>query len=143
MPDPAKLRRLLDLPGIKDLEYKALMKPRYAEAESRGEFPEIDGVSRAIFGLTQDEADAAQRPDGLADIERMPVRDQVEAFEAQGWDVTDDKRRPLRMLPQFAPQLWLAIHGVAGNLPFQAEAVADPMKSALADEVARFKRDRR
>jgi hypothetical protein len=143
MPNAAKLRRLIDLPGVKDLEYKALMKPRYADPEARAEFPEIDEVSQAIFGITQDQAETAPRPEGLEDIERLPAREQADAFEAQGWDVTDDKRRPLRTLPQFAPQLWLAIHGVAGKLPFQAEAVADPMKSSLADEAARFRRDRR
>ena len=143
MPDSAKLRRLLDLPGVKELEYKALMKPRYAEPEARAEFPEIGEVSRDILGLTHDEAEAAPRSAGLADIELLSSREQADAFEAQGWDVTDDRRRPLRMLPQFALPLWLAIHGVAGQLPFQAEAAADPMKSSLADEVARFKRDRR
>jgi hypothetical protein len=143
MPEPTRLRRLLDLPGIKDLEYKALLKPRYAEPDARDEFPEIDEVSRVAFGLTLKEAAGAPRPQGLEEIEGLSPREQADAFEAQGWDVTDDKRRPLRMLPQFAPQLWLAIHGVAGKLPFQAEAASDPLKSSLADEVARFKRDRR
>lgn len=143
MPDPAPLRRLIDLPGLKDLEHKALMKPRYADADARAEFPEIDDCSRAIFGLTQDEADDVPRPEGWDRIERRPLRDQVAAFEAEGWDVTDDKRRPLRMLDHFAPQLWLALRGVAGQLPFEAEVEPDPMKSSLAMDAARFRRDRR
>ena len=64
-------------------------------------------------------------------------------IEAEGWDVTDDKRRPLRMLDHFAPQLWLALRGVAGELPFQAQVEPDPMKSSLALDAARFRRDRR
>jgi hypothetical protein len=143
MPTAATLRRLIDLPGIKDLEYKALLKPRYAEPEARAEFPEVDEVSMAIFGITQDVAEATPHAEALSDIDGLSAREQADAFETQGWDVTDDKRRPLRILPQFAPQLWLAIHGVVGKLPFQAEKIADPMKSSLADEAARFRRDRR
>ena len=144
MPDPVPLRRLIDLPGIKELEQKALMKPRYADADARAEFPEIDDCSRAIFGLTQDEADDVPRPEGWDRIDRKPVRDQVIAFEAEGWDVTDDKRRPLRMFEHFAPQLWLALRGVAGELPFQAEADPDEaVYSSLAADAAKFRRDRR
>jgi hypothetical protein len=144
MSESAKLRRLIDLPGIRDLEFKALMKPRYAEADARAEFPEIDDCSRALFGLTADEADDAPRPGGWDKIDWKPEREQVAAFEAEGWDVTDDKRRPLRMLGQFSSQLWLALRGVAGSLPFQAEAdEPDPMKSSLARDAARFRKDRR
>ncbi len=138
-----KLRRLIDLPGIRDLEQKALMKPRYADVDARAEFPEIDDCSRAVFGITQDEADEVPRPEGWDRIERRPERDQVAAFEAEGWDVTDDKRRPLRMLSHFAPQLWLALRGVAGELPFHVEEEPDPMKSSFAADAARFRRDRR
>lgn len=139
----AKLRRLIDLPGVRDLETQALMKPRYADADARSEFPEIDACSKAIFGLTQDEADEVPRPEGWDRIDRRPEREQVAAFEAEGWDVTDDKRRPLRMLSHFAPQLWLALRGVAGELPFHAEEEPDPMKSSFAADAARFQRDRR
>ena len=62
----APLRRLLDLPGIDDLELKALMKPRAADPDELHEFPEIaeavDAAARAAFGLTPDEAAAVQRP---------------------------------------------------------------------------------
>ena len=139
------LRRLIDLPGIKDLEYKALMKPRMAEPDARPEFPEIDAVSTAIFGLTADEAEATPRPEGWDRIERKPVRDQVAAFEAAGWDVTDDKRRPLRLFEHFSEQLWLAVRGVAGTLPFHAEVEEEkkPWGAALAADAARFRKDRR
>jgi hypothetical protein len=138
------LRRLIDLPGIRELEDKALMQPRYADADARSHYPEIDEVSRAIFGLTQDEADDVPRPEAWDRIDRKPVRDQVIAFEAEGWDVTDDRRRPLRMLEHFAPQLWLALRGVAGEMPFQAEPDAEEaVYSALAADAAKFRRDRR
>ena len=143
MTDRPTLRRVLDLPGIADLEYKALMKPRYADPESRWEFPEIDEVSKAAFGLTCEEAEEVARPEGWDRIEMAPIAAQVIAFEEEGWDVTDGKRRPLRMLAQFSPQLWLALRGVAGRLPFHAEKEADPKRSSLAAEAAAFKRDRR
>jgi hypothetical protein len=141
MPTPA-LRRLIDLPGIRDLEFKALMNTRLSDEGAAADYPEIDECSRAIFGLTADEADDVARPEGWDRIERKPLRDQVAAFEAEGWDVTDDKRRPLRMLGQFNVQLWLALREVAGELPFQAEPDTDDMASNLAAEAARFRRDR-
>jgi hypothetical protein len=138
----AKLRRLIDLPGMAELERKALMKPAYAAEESRAEFPEIDQCSFALFGLTADQTEEVPRPAGWDRIERKPIAQQVAAFEAAGWDVTDDKRRPLRMLGQFNQQLWLAIRGVAGELPFVPEpaAQADPWAVGMAAEAARFKK---
>jgi hypothetical protein len=143
MANSTALRRLIDLPGIAELEEKALMKPRYADDDARGEFPEIDACSQALFGLTADEADEVPRPEGWDRIERRPAREQVEAFEAVGWDVTDNKRRPLRMLNHFKVQLWLAVRGVAGSLPFQAEEAPDAQTSSLAREAAAFLRNRR
>jgi hypothetical protein len=113
------LRRLIDLPGVSDLETRALMNPSLAEPEARAETPEIDEVCRAGFGLTPDEAEAALLPAGWDGIERKPLAQQAFAFEDAGWDVTD-KRRPLRMLGHYALPLWLAIRGVAGALPFEA-----------------------
>jgi hypothetical protein len=139
---PQPLRRLLDIPAIAELETKALMKPRYADVDARDNFPEIDEASKATFGLTYDEAEGVARPDGWDDIDAKAERVQVEAFEAEGWDVTDAKRRPLRMLHHFAPQLWLAIRGVAGALPFVADTSEDDLAASLAREAARFRRDR-
>jgi hypothetical protein len=136
------LRRLIDLEGVRDLEYKALLNPRLAEVERRADFPELDALSKALFGLTADEAEAAQRPEDWDDVDRLEPRDQVEAFEAEGWDVTDDKRRPLRLLAQLAPALWLALRGVAGELPFQPEPAADDLEAKLAKEAARFRKNK-
>jgi hypothetical protein len=135
--------RLIDLPGVRALEDKALMNSRYADADARDHFGEIDQCSRAIFGLTADEADDVSRPEGWDRIERKPVREQILAFEAEGWDVTDDKLRPLRMLEHFNVQLWLALRGVAGTLPHQVEEEPDHGAASLAAEVKRFQRDRR
>ena len=115
------LRRLVDLPGVDDLEYKALMKREFAEPEARAEFPEIDACSVALFGITADQAEAAPRPADWDGIEQKPLAQQVFAFEDAGWDVTDNKRRPLRVLGHFNQQLWLALRGVAGELPFQPD----------------------
>ena len=139
----ATLKRLIDLPGVRELEGKALMNSRYADADARDHFSEIDDCSRAIFGLTADEADDTPRPEGWDRIERKPVRDQIVAFESEGWDVTDERRRPLRMLEHFNVQLWLALRGVAGTLPFQAEPEPDHGAASLAAEAKRFQRDRR
>ncbi|MDB5439450.1 MAG: hypothetical protein JWM33_1877 [Caulobacteraceae bacterium] len=135
------LRRLIDLPGIKDLEFKAVMKRDFADPQARAEFPELDEASRALFGLTADEAEAAPRPAGWDGIETAPIGKQVFAFEDAGWDVTDDKRRPLRILEHFNQQLWLALRGVAGELPHHAEKEAsDDWKSSLEAEAKRFKK---
>jgi len=138
---PEPLRRLIDLPGVNDLEYRAILKRDFAEPEARAEFPEIDACTTALFGLTADEAEAAPRPPDWDDIECKAPATQVAAFEAEGWDVTDDKRRPLRVLGHFSGPLWLALRGVAGTLPFQAES-ADPEAwvSKLEAEAKRFRK---
>ena len=41
------------------------MQPRYADADARATYPEIDEVSRTLFGITQDEAD-----DHVAELRR-------------------------------------------------------------------------
>ncbi len=138
---PAPLRRLIDLPGVKDLEFRAVMKRDFAEPEARAEFPEIDTCSTAIFGLTADDAEDAPRPADWDHIEAKAVPVQVAAFEDAGWDVTDDKRRPLRVLGHFNAQLWLAIRGVAGTLPFQAESgEPEAWVSKLEAEAKRFRK---
>lgn len=138
---PSKLRRLIELPGIDALEYKALMKPAYAAPEGRYDYPEIDECSLALFGITADQAEETPRPADWDGIDRQPIAKQVFAFEDAGWDVTDDKRRPLRMLPQFSQQLWLAIRGVAGTLPFQAEDdEPDPWGAGMAAEAKAFRK---
>src|SRR4051812_25512719 len=136
-----RLRRLIDLPGVNDLEYRAILKRDFAEPEARTEFPEIDACSMAIFGLTAEQAEDHPRPAGWDRPERLPTAAQVAAFEAEGWDVTDDKRRPLRVLGHFNQQLWLAIRGVAGQLPFQPDDdTPDPWGSTLAAEANRFRK---
>ena len=143
MTSTSPLRRLLDLPGIAELEEKALMQPRYADADARTTFPEIDACSVALFGITADEAEDVARPADWDGIERRSPREQADAFETEGWDVTDAKRRPLRMFGHFNGQLWLAVRGVAGTLPFQPEVESDTMRSSLASEAATFLRNRR
>jgi hypothetical protein len=136
------LRRLIDLPGVADLETKALMKPAWAEPEARAEHPEIDACSRAIFGLTADEAEDIERPADWDGVDTLPLSDQVDAFEAEGWDVTHN-RRPLRMLAHFSQQLWLALRGVAGSLPFEAAPDDDDggsWGSSLAADAKKFRK---
>jgi hypothetical protein len=140
------LKRLIDLPGVRDLEQKALMKPRMGDIDARPDFPEIDEVVRANFGLTADEADDVERPAGWDRIDLKSEREQAGAFEAEGWDVTDDKRRPLRTLIHFCAPMWLAIRGVAGAVPFvpEEEGKAEKaMMASLAADALKFKRDRR
>ena len=143
---PAPLRRLIDLPGIDDLELKALMKPRAADPDERHEYPEIadaiDAAARAAFGLTPEEAEAAALPADWDGIERLDPADMVEAFAAEGWDVMDGRRKPLRMLKHWALPLALAMRGGAGALPFQAEPdqpVTD-WGSNLKAEATRFRK---
>jgi hypothetical protein len=138
---PDAPRRLIDLPGVRDLEYRALLKRDFADPEARAEFPEINACVTALLGITADEAEAVARPVDWDDVENQPPATQVAAFEAEGWDVTDDKRRPLRVLGHFCAPLWLAIRGLAGTLPFEAESAApEAWVSKLEAEATRFRK---
>jgi hypothetical protein len=55
MSEKQPLRRLIDLPGMADLETKALMNPRFSDDDARENFPEIDEASRENFGITADD----------------------------------------------------------------------------------------
>ena len=136
------LRRLIDLPGVDDLEMKALMKPGHADPDRRDEFPEIDETAKKAFGLSLDEAEAVVLPDDWDDIHRLGPMDQIDAFEAEGWDVRDARRKPLRMLTHWALPLALAMRGVAGDLPFHAEPDQKETDwgSSLAAEASRFRK---
>lgn len=140
-----QLRRLIDLPGVADLETRALMKPGYADPSRRDEFPEVDEVLVALFGLSAEQAEDAARPDDWDAIERLSGADLADAFEAEGWDVRDGKRKPLRMLTVMAEPLALAMRGVAGMLP-EAAFVPEPAEdksdwgAGLAAEAARFRK---
>lgn len=140
------LRRLQDLPGIDDLELKALMKPRLADPDQRHDHPEVDAATLAGFGITQDQADEADLPadwpSELMNLHRQSPAELVEAFASHGWDVTDRKRKPLRVLPLMALPLALALRGVAGTLPFVAEPdhKETDWGSNLAAEAARFRK---
>lgn len=140
----APLRRLIDLPGLDALEMKALMKPRLADPDSRDEFPEIAEAAQAAFGLTPDAAEAVARPADWDGIERLTGFDRIDAFEAEGWDVTDGKRKPMRMLDHWALPLALAMRGVAGELPFAPEPGpderGDDWGSKMAAEAVRFRK---
>lgn len=136
------LRRLIDLPGVDDLELKALMKPRMADPDARDEFPEIEALTPALFGLTAEQAEAVALPNDWDDIHRLSGPDLVEAFEALGWDVTDKRRKALRLMPHYVLPLALAARGVAGELPFQAEPdhPATDWGAGMAAEAARFRK---
>lgn len=136
------LRRLIDLPGIDALELKAVMKPRIADPDSGETIPEIADTARAAFGLTPDEAEAVVRPADWDGIERLEPAEMVEAFAAEGWDVADARRKPLRMLGWWALPLALSMRCVAGALPFHAEPdqpVTD-WGSNLKAEATRFRK---
>lgn len=130
-------RRLIELPAIAELEYKALLKSRMADLGAEAEFPEIDEAARAAFGLSVTEADAVERPAGWDKIETKDGAAQAAQAEAEGWDVTD-KRRPLRMLGVLAAPFWLALRGVAGELPFVADTAEEDDEAAM---LARLSKD--
>ena len=134
------LRRLADLPGVDALELKALMKPRFADPDMPEGLDEIDPVSRAVFGLSLEEAEAVVLPADWDGIERLSSAEIVDAFEAEDWDVGDKRRKPLRLLGLFALPLALAMRGVAGELPFHAEPAQEQSDwgSSLAADAKRF-----
>ena len=135
------MRKLIDLPGVDDLELKALMKPRLADPDMIDEHPEVTDAVRVALGIDFDEAQRA-RPAEWDGIDRLDPAEMVDAFEAEGWDVTDKRRKPLRMLPILALPLALAMRGIAGTLPFVAEPdqpVTD-WGSNLKAEASRFRK---
>jgi hypothetical protein len=138
------LRRLIDLPGVAELESRALMKPGFADPARRAEFPEVDACLLANFGLSAEEAEDVPRPADWDRIERLPLLEQAEAFEAAGWDVCDARHRPLRMLAVFCEPLWLAVRGIAGRLPeppfIPDTEPRDDWGAGLAADAARFKK---
>lgn len=139
---PAPLRRLIDLPGIDALELRAVMKPRIADPDSGETVPEIAETARAAFGLTPEAAEAVALPADWDGIERLDPAGMVEAFAAEGWDILDGRRKPLRMLGWWALPLALAMRGVAGALPFHAEPdqpVTD-WGAGLKAEATRFRK---
>ena len=130
------MRRLIDLPGIAELEQKALMQPRMADLGAELEFPEIDEAAQAAFGISVTAADDIARPDGWDRIENRPVNAQVDKFEAEGWDATNN-RRPLRTLAVIAAPAWLAVRSVAGALPFQADTAEEDAGAAMLADLAK------
>ncbi len=146
MPSRSALRRLIELPGVADLEHAAVLKPLPGIGEERRPDAQIDACAKALFGLTPDEAEEVARPDDWDGIEDKPIPRQVAAFEAAGWDVTDNKRRPLRTLAYLGPPLWLALRGVAGELPFLPQPAPHTVEGAgdwgadLAAEAERFRK---
>lgn len=143
MSERPRLRRLIDLPGMAELEFAAVMNPRMAEADARADFPDIDTVCRVNFGITPDEADAVVDPEGWDNIDAKAPQHQIFPFEDAGWDVTDNKRRPMRLLPQFSRVLWLAVRGVAGELPFLADESPHEAAASLAKDAKAFLRNKR
>jgi len=136
-----KLRRLLDLPGVADLEMKALMKPRHTDPDARAEFPDIDETARSALGLSVEAAEAFTLPADWDGIERLDGFDLTDAFAAEGWDVTDDRRKPLRMLAHLALPLALAMRGLGGELPFQPEdTTPEPWGAGMAADAKRFRK---
>jgi hypothetical protein len=139
------LRRLIDLPGIADLEYKALLKPRMADLGSRPDYPEIDEACVAAFGISAEAAEAVARPEGWDGIEDKLVAKQVAQAETEGWDLTA-KGKPLRMLEHLAGPFWLAARGVAGSLPFEADTSEEDAQEAqlkrMAKEAAAFRKNK-
>ena len=140
------LRRLIDLPGVIELERAAVLTPLPEIGETRQADAEADACAMALFGLTPEEADLVETPDDFPAIDHKPIAKQVLAFEDAGWDVTDAKRRPLRVLAYLGLPLWLAIQGVAGELPYLApeesgeEAESEAWGADLEAEASRFRK---
>ena len=135
------LRRLIELPGIVELERQAVLKPLRLPGEPGEPDPAMDACLLELFGLTREMA-AAATPEDWDRVDETPPARQVMAFEDAGWDVTDQRRRPLRILCEVALPLWLAVRGIAGKLPFAPapEEHGDSWGSSLAAEAARFKK---
>ena len=137
------LRRLIDLPGIRDIEFKALMNPRMADEGAAADFPEIDELSRAVFGLTADEADDVPRPEGWDRIERKPrPGNRWPPSKPRAGTSPTTSAGPCACSASSTSSSGSPLRESARELPFQAEPEGDDMASSLAAEAARFRRNR-
>ncbi len=122
-------------------EVLKVLQPLWLE---KPEMAKTRDTSRPFWTLRRPRVTATAKIQHVGGAPRPPsaeALEQVEAFEREGWDVTDGKRRPLRTFGHFNRQLWLAVRGVAGRLPFQADAPEpDDWGNSMAADAKRFRK---
>jgi hypothetical protein len=132
--------RILDLPGVRDLEGSILL-----HRDDPGRIVhEVALVSQKLFGITQEDT-RFEVPDEYWDLpefspERVQIEEQYEAHEDQfetgnhltddetmellakvGLDFSDERGLPLRCTKQMARPAEAAAKGIKGKLPDRAE----------------------
>lgn len=158
--------RLLDLPGIRDLENLHLLNDNahVGIAEQDKLSNRIDDVSVKYFGITEPETYYAF-PDDFEELKRSEpeeayrLQDERDEFEAQffcnanrpfrdllsylqnlGWDLTDENGRPLRLLERFARQIEAAAKGLVegAHLPSVKAVNDEKWETNLAEAAKQY-----
>jgi hypothetical protein len=151
-----ELKKLLEQPGVSDLEREAVLDPRLA-TESSFDDAKVQRASRKAFGFRADETPNAlleALSQGREDLDYEedfePIWSEMEdtlavddyqlvaLFNGLGWDVTDERGRPLLVLGHFKYPLYL----VANNIvPLRAQPVSnEDWEAALKQAAAKFHR---
>lgn len=153
--------RLLDLPGIRDLENLHLLND-YAHvgiAEQDKLSNRIDDLSIKYFGIAESDTYYAF-PDDFEELKRSKpeeayrLQDERDEFDARffcapnrpfgellsyldsrGWDLTNDNGGPLRLLERFARQIEAATRGLVEGacLPSVEAVKAEKWEANLAE----------
>ncbi|MBI1198687.1 MAG: hypothetical protein GC203_12555 [Phenylobacterium sp.] len=128
-----------ELPGIADLERRALLEPQLRSLVGAVTCPEFDQSALELFGTTSPDFQ-----EGLGDDDWTGIygdlpeddREMVAYFATKGWVVSDGYGRPSYMLE---PYLLLLCGHLAGKLPLNAQVSAARWGSNLAEEAKRFR----
>jgi hypothetical protein len=159
------LRELAGIAGIEARLARIAAHPNPAWAPERdGLQTAIDDVSRALFGITEEETrfevetetapispgpgtlDAVRYEQAFAFLYDADCDAADLIFEAMGWDVTDGQGDWLECLHAFSRQIICAARGLRGHAPTGApddkavQKAASDWGASLAEEARRFRR---
>lgn len=155
------LRRLVKMPGVRDLESRLLLDTVGGGPPS-GDFEfQRDYVLRKLFGITRNDT-VFKTPDAYVDRElsrdeEWDLEDLQEEWELQllaerlewdeqrveylkllGWDLADDDGKPLRITRYVCRVIEAATKGIAGTVP-DAEVIArDAWAAQIQKDAAQF-----
>jgi|ERR1051326_1166512 hypothetical protein len=156
---PSVVVRLIDLPGMRDLEARKLMNDRARVDDDRDQdlLHRITEFSVKHFGINEWDT-RFQFPEDFDQIERdhpyraydiederddherhflngnIPVQDHCSYLRHHGIDLTDDNGQPIRLFDRFVRQAEAAIHHICGARMPDMEAVRNSnWEAALAE----------
>jgi hypothetical protein len=154
-----RLRRLIDLPGIRYLENEMVLNNRSRVRDDAVFVAQCNGVTLNLFNVTVRQT-SYRHPEGLSPQE-YDLEEEIDRHEAYfvdprstdaakilrfhnlGWDITDDLKRILQSFDYVSRQLEAAIHRLGdATLPDFDQIAANDWGARLAESVKRRTRDK-